>query len=291
MPIGQIPPWLNVQPEQFQRAYEAGAHTGLQLADLRERRASQERAQQLQLQEMAARAAERQATSEEHQREFQERLGLDKERLATQERLSSERDKHLDEYRDAQVQARESGLNLQRANLGLAKERAMTAAAAGDRRAQESLLRLGTMMRNLDLAQERFKETERHNKATEEGRGASKGPTMTVSEMSPEGTRVSRHGSVSEMEQYLPKPAPEPPPEEPSGPGILGRARDFMFRPPIGQGPVSPDVLGPTLDLRSTNSVPTQEEGVRVRRKSDGKTFRYRGEPADVPLDTYDIVQ
>lgn len=259
MPIGQIPPWLNIQPEQFQRAYESGAHTGLQLADLRDRRAAAERHQQLQLQELSARAAEREADRQARSREFQERLGVDRDRIAAQERLADEREKNLDSYREAQIKARGSALDLQRSGLELAKEKATAAAEMGDQRAANALMGLDLKIQQLDLAKDRFEASQ--NKTKE--------PTVTTEEDAIGDTgqmvKVRRSGPAGLMDPYLPKP-PATPTEAPADnqPGMIGRLRDFMFRPPIGRGPVSDDVLGPTLDLRqlahpsSANGTPNQ---------------------------------
>jgi hypothetical protein len=92
MPLGQIPPWLAVNPQDFVRAAQAGASAGMGIAELRQRQLEAEQRRQAVARESALREWE----SQEKMKLAAENLAADRERYAAE--LAS-----TDAYRNAQL--------------------------------------------------------------------------------------------------------------------------------------------------------------------------------------------
>lgn len=119
MALGQIPPWLDVNPQLFTRAIEAGSQAGLGLARIRESaaaRAAQDRQQQDMLDQRLAQAAQEADLSRE----------LRREQLSQQLQIEGARNERLDA-------AQKEGLGLREAQLLLGQTRAENEAGARDR--------------------------------------------------------------------------------------------------------------------------------------------------------------
>lgn len=172
--------------------------------------AAREQQRRLAEQEMIARSSERAADREARRQEQETEADIARERIASTERISTQRQSALDDWRDAQLDLREAGLRLQGGNLELARERAETAAKMGDQRAANALVQLDLQKERLELARERLEDA--RNKPPKE-------PTVSVGTDSFGNPTVRRSGPASLMEQYLPKPeaapAPEPEPLKP----------------------------------------------------------------------------
>lgn len=121
-----IPPWLNVQPQLFTQALEAGARTGLAVSEQQQRAAA-----------MAEARAERQAQQAERQREFEESRLLDVQRLGQQAAQFQQQAAHQTAQEANQAAQESRLLNFQRGQLGY---------NAG---------RLGLEQQKLDLAREK----------------------------------------------------------------------------------------------------------------------------------------
>jgi hypothetical protein len=82
--LGQIPPWLQTNPQDFTQAAEGGAHLGLELGQQQQQVVQQVAARQQQAQQVAAQRAQQ-------QQEFSENQQLDQERLAAQQAEAQQR--------------------------------------------------------------------------------------------------------------------------------------------------------------------------------------------------------
>ncbi|HEU4344059.1 MAG TPA: hypothetical protein VFU31_21095 [Candidatus Binatia bacterium] len=268
-----IPSWISVSPAQFQQAYESGARTGLSLAEMRDRMAAREQQRRLAEQEMIARSSERAADREARRQEQETEADIARERIASTERISMQRQNALDDWRDAQLDLREAGLRLQGGNLELARERAETAAKMGDQRAANALVQLDLQKERLELARERLEDA--RNKPPKE-------PTVRVDVDSFGKPTVSRSGPASLMEQYLPKPepTPEPEPETPSLP-LMQRMRNFWLGAPeeVPQNVNVGAIRGPTTPGASAglDIVYESEDDARANGKRAGDIVRLRG--------------
>jgi len=100
MPIGSLPPWLNVTPSDFLRATQAGAQLGTQIAENSQR---------------AWEAQQRMRMESEAQNAKLQQFALEQ----AAHRLAADR---LEQYRQAEIENRKSELGLQQQGLGLRGE-------------------------------------------------------------------------------------------------------------------------------------------------------------------------
>jgi hypothetical protein len=183
-----LPPWLNVEPSFFSQALEAGARTGLGLADAR-----------LRAETLAAAQAERQSRDQERADQAAERAAeFDATRLLNMQKLAQDaaqlqqQTAHQSALEAAQAAQESRLLNYQTGQLGLGQERNRITDLA-------NASRLAQAQNALDLRAKHYGELEKHNQAVldlqTEKANKEKEPTVTKNIFAP-GNEFMQIGSI-----------------------------------------------------------------------------------------------
>lgn len=268
-----VPPWLQVTPQFFTSALESGARLGLAVSEAQQRaeeaalnRSSRERELQSSEQARAQAAAERRA-------EFQQEQDLAREKLGQTSAYESQREARLLQF----DMAKEA---MEKAKQEIASKRQDTTDELAKHRLNIQDKELDARLGLLDLQKAKLETPEE--------------PTFTKDiygedRFKPIG-KVS--GPLSQMRQFMQEDQPaEAPPVAPPEPSLWQRAKSYLSAPSAaGTNPLFPPMS--MVPGRETAPVaPAESGGVRVRRKSDGATFNYKGNPDDVPEDQFEVIQ
>ena len=280
-----IPSWVHgLGPSELTQALHAGAQVGLALSERQERaheaalnRSSHEaqalRNEAFRQKEAEDKAAEFQQTAAERAMEFQQKQQESQYQLAKESRLQ--------QYELARI-------GLQKAKDDIAAQRAVT----NDKHSELSLkMRENELSARLDfndLQRKKFEASQQDKPMRETVHSPLDGSTLS-------GTPDQLNAYRAQLKAKADAAASPAPLAGPSLMDNIGRGIGNM-----GKGlwnslyPVSGDSgdMGPATQPNvAPESAPAASSGVRVRRKSDGATFNYRGNAADVPTDAYDVLQ
>ena len=177
MALGQLPPWLNVQPEQFLQAIQAGDAAGARQAEINSRAAQAAAANRMQGQELQLRAA---LAGMESEKDLAAREQAAQQFAA--EQMIRERGLNLDQQREGRLaQYGDERLGLMDAKNQI---EAMRAANRGEYDAE----RLQSARDKLDLASQRLQLDRERAESAKEG----KGPYETVYDRDPDTGAVIR---------------------------------------------------------------------------------------------------
>lgn len=99
MAIGQLPPWLDVQPSQFLSALEAGSRVGMGLAQMRSQEAQANADRLARRDALAQEMAMKQLAEQEAERQFQQKMGMESDQFRQKMDLESAQLGQLENYR------------------------------------------------------------------------------------------------------------------------------------------------------------------------------------------------
>jgi hypothetical protein len=299
--MAPLPSWIQGEPSQFSDAYARGAQHGIALAEMRDRQRARQEQRQLQMEELAARQAERQAMAAEKAREFEGEQGLAREKMASAERIAGSRESDLKDYRKSQLDLHEAGLNLQKARLDMLRKKSEeTPEALGQPEVivdPESQTRIGLRIPNsrtsghfqpdrapvkegalTDVDKAELKMVDAAEKTINaEAKAMPPTDELSLAQMRRRLANINRQRDTilnrHRTPVAMPMAAPEETPED------------------QGSGNIDAAIGTPRMMFSNPGDKPLSSGPVRVRRKSDGKLFNYKGDASEVPTDSYEVLQ